>query len=184
MYIKPVAYEIVGTRRIPIFTPYVKMQYTPKYNPNGILVYKLIGVNIRKTDSGTYYTPIYSLVNKKGYNYKGHHIVEYGTSANFNFNTFLDATFQPISEDDLRSQRLMEYISRSIPNEKLQQYLLSFFSRAVPISQYYGMLGMQDFSSSKLFESYSQDDSADDSSSFVQSTKAPISAEDELDKRR
>ena len=184
MYIKPVAYEIVGTRRIPIFSPYVKMQYTPKYNPNGILVYKLIGVNIRKTESGTYYTPIYSLVNKKGYNYKGHHIVEYGTSANFNFNTFLDATFQPISEDDLRSQRLMEYISRSIPNEKLQQYLLSFFSRAVPISQYYGMLGMQDFSSSKLFESYSQDDSADDSSSFVQSTKAPISAEDELDKRR
>lgn len=184
MYIKPVAYEIVGIRRIPIFSPYVKMQYTPKYNPNGIMVYKLIGVNIRKTESGTYYTPIYSLVNKKGYNYKGHWIVEYGTSANFNFNTFLDATFQPISEDDLRSQRLMEYISRSIPNEKLQQYLLSFFSRAVPISQYYGMLDMQDFSSSKLFESYTQDDSADDSSSFVQSTKAPISAEDELDKRK
>ena len=184
MYIKPVAYEIVGIRRIPIFSPYVKMQYTPKYNPNGIMVYKLIGVNIRKTESGTYYTPIYSLVNKKGYNYKGHWIVEYGTSANFNFNTFLDATFQPISEDDLRSQRLMEYISRSIPNQKLQQYLLSFFSRAVPISQYYGMLDMQDFSSSKLFESYTQDDSADDSSSFVQSTKAPISAEDELDKRK
>lgn len=167
LYIKPVARISLGDRSYPIYSPYVKMQYTPRTNISGTIVYKLIGMYIHTSQStgSVTYRPVYAMVNKKGFSYRGHRIVEYGVSAHFDFNDFYDAEFQPINEQDFNTRKIIEYVSKSIPSLQLQRAMLDSFAQVVPISDYYQKLNMQDYTDQHLFEEYDASDLISDSDS-------------------
>ena len=76
--------------RYPIYPSFVKIKYGSTNSPSSYLVYELVGYNreVSKTTQQPVYTPIYTLVNKKGMRYKGHVITEYGRTDNYSFNFF------------------------------------------------------------------------------------------------
>jgi hypothetical protein len=72
----------------PIFYPYIKINDGLGYAPGNYHVYSLIGYKMA-IDPETKlmnYIPIYGLVSKKGYKYRGHTVVEYGVNTQFDFN--------------------------------------------------------------------------------------------------
>jgi hypothetical protein len=74
--------------KFPIFYPYIKINDRLGYAPGNYHVYSLIGYK-KAMDPDTNrlnYIPIYGLVSKKGYRYKGHTVVEYGKESQFDFN--------------------------------------------------------------------------------------------------
>ena len=76
------------TKKFPLFYPYIKINDGLGYAPGNYHVYALIGYKAA-TDPDTKllnYIPIYGLVSKKGYKYRGHTIVEYGKETQFYFN--------------------------------------------------------------------------------------------------
>lgn len=75
-------------RSFPIFYPYIKINDGLGYTPANYHVYSLIGYK-QAADPDTKrlnYIPIYGLVSKKGYKYRGHTVVEYGKESQFDFN--------------------------------------------------------------------------------------------------
>lgn len=82
------------TKSFPIFPPYIKYKDTMGNGIQNWHVYQLIGyksvpqLNANGKQTGLQqYTPLYGLVEKKGYKYKGHSIVEYGIDNSvFSFN--------------------------------------------------------------------------------------------------
>lgn len=91
--IKPLNWVTVDDIKYPIFPPYVKVKDSLGFEPANWHVYRLIGYIDKpertwqgKLTGRTLYTPIYGLVSKKGYSYKGHTIIEYGLSTQFEFN--------------------------------------------------------------------------------------------------
>ena len=76
----------------PLFAPYIKVRDGLGFGPQNWHVYTIIGYKssvevLPNGKSGlTTYIPIYGLVSKKGYKYKGHSIVEYGRETSFDFN--------------------------------------------------------------------------------------------------
>ena len=74
--------------KFPIFYPYIKINDGLGRTPANYHVYSLIGYK-QATDPETRrlnYIPIYGLVSKKGYKYRGHTVVEYGKESQFEFN--------------------------------------------------------------------------------------------------
>lgn len=74
--------------KFPIFYPYIKINYGLGHTPANYHVYSLIGYK-QAADPDTKrlnYIPIYGLVSKKGYKYRGHTVVEYGKESQFDFN--------------------------------------------------------------------------------------------------
>lgn len=74
--------------KFPIFYPYIKINDGLGRTPANYHVYSLIGYK-QAADPDTNrlnYIPIYGLVSKKGYKYRGHTVVEYGKESQFNFN--------------------------------------------------------------------------------------------------
>lgn len=74
--------------KFPIFYPYIKINDDLGRTPANYHVYSLIGYK-QATDPETgyiNYIPIYGLVSKKGYKYRGHTVVEYGRESQFDFN--------------------------------------------------------------------------------------------------
>lgn len=74
--------------KFPIFYPYIKINDGLGRTPANYHVYSLIGYK-QAADPETRrlnYIPIYGLVSKKGYKYRGHTVVEYGKESQFNFN--------------------------------------------------------------------------------------------------
>ena len=74
--------------KFPIFYPYIKINDGLGRTPANYHVYSLIGY---KQAAGPEtrrlnYIPIYGLVSKKGYKYRGHTVVEYGKESQFDFN--------------------------------------------------------------------------------------------------
>lgn len=91
--IKPLNWVTIDDIKYPIFPPYVKIKDSLGFEPANWHVYRLIGYIDKpertwqgKLTGRTLYTPIYGLVSKKGYSYKGHTIIEYGLSTQFEFN--------------------------------------------------------------------------------------------------
>lgn len=74
--------------KFPIFYPYIKINDRLGYAPGNYHVYSLIGYKkaIDPDTNRLNYIPIYGLVSKKGYRYKGHTVVEYGKESQFDFN--------------------------------------------------------------------------------------------------
>lgn len=75
-------------RSFPIFYPYIKINDGLGHTPANYHVYSLIGYK-QAADPDTKrlnYIPIYGLVSKKGYKYRGHTVVEYGKESQFDFN--------------------------------------------------------------------------------------------------
>lgn len=75
-------------RSFPIFYPYIKINDGLDHTPANYHVYSLIGYK-QAADPDTKrlnYIPIYGLVSKKGYKYRGHTVVEYGKESQFDFN--------------------------------------------------------------------------------------------------
>lgn len=74
--------------KFPIFYPYIKINDGLGHTPANYHVYSLIGYK-QAADPDTKrlnYIPIYGLVSKKGYKYRGHTVVEYGKESQFDFN--------------------------------------------------------------------------------------------------
>lgn len=74
--------------KFPIFYPYIKINDGLGRTPANYHVYSLIGYK-QAADPKTRrlnYIPIYGLVSKKGYKYRGHTVVEYGKESQFDFN--------------------------------------------------------------------------------------------------
>lgn len=74
--------------KFPIFYPYIKINDELGRTPANYHVYSLIGYK-QAADPDTKrlnYIPIYGLVSKKGYKYRGHTVVEYGKESQFDFN--------------------------------------------------------------------------------------------------
>lgn len=74
--------------KFPIFYPYIKINDGLGRTPANYHVYSLIGYK-QAADPETRrlnYIPIYGLVSKKGYKYRGHTVVEYGKESQFEFN--------------------------------------------------------------------------------------------------
>ena len=74
--------------KFPIFYPYIKINDRLGRTPANYHVYSLIGYK-QAADPDTNrlnYIPIYGLVSKKGYKYRGHTVVEYGKESQFDFN--------------------------------------------------------------------------------------------------
>lgn len=74
--------------KFPIFYPYIKINDGLGRTPANYHVYSLIGYK-QAADPNTNrlnYIPIYGLVSKKGYKYRGHTVVEYGKESQFDFN--------------------------------------------------------------------------------------------------
>lgn len=74
--------------KFPIFYPYIKINDGLGRTPANYHVYSLIGYK-QAVDPDTKrlnYIPIYGLVSKKGYKYRGHTVVEYGKESQFGFN--------------------------------------------------------------------------------------------------
>lgn len=74
--------------KFPIFYPYIKINDGLGRTPANYHVYSLIGYK-QTADPETRrlnYIPIYGLVSKKGYKYRGHTVVEYGKESQFDFN--------------------------------------------------------------------------------------------------
>ena len=74
--------------KFPIFYPYIKINDGLGCTPANYHVYSLIGYK-QAADPETRrlnYIPIYGLVSKKGYKYRGHTVVEYGKESQFDFN--------------------------------------------------------------------------------------------------
>ena len=91
--IKPLNWVTVDDIKYPIFPPYIKVKDSLGFEPANWHVYRLIGYIDKpertwkgKLTGRILYTPIYGLISKKGYSYKGHTIVEYGLSTQFEFN--------------------------------------------------------------------------------------------------
>lgn len=74
--------------KFPIFYPYIKINDGLGRTPANYHVYSLIGYK-QAADPETRrlnYIPIYGLVSKKGYKYRGYTVVEYGKESQFDFN--------------------------------------------------------------------------------------------------
>lgn len=74
--------------KFPIFYPYIKINDGLGRTTANYHVYSLIGYK-QAADPETRrlnYIPIYGLVSKKGYKYRGHTVVEYGKESQFDFN--------------------------------------------------------------------------------------------------
>lgn len=166
LYIRPNAYVRLSDETVlAVHPPFVKIKYAPSYNINGTIVYKLIGYRIYKTRSGRIrYVPVYSMVSKRGYNYKGNRIVEYGIGAHFEFNEFVDNVDAPIGPQDILKDSFMKSLRKANLSEQLQKQLIKDLETFVPISEYYQMISASDYSSSDLYESfYEQQEDEDDS---------------------
>lgn len=91
--IRPLNWVTVNGATFPIFPPYTKVRDSLGFGPENWHVYRLIGYIDKpefnksgKPTGRTIYIPMYGLISKKGYNYRGHTIVEYGNSTQFDFN--------------------------------------------------------------------------------------------------
>ena len=84
--IKPINWitNIADGKKYPIFAPYIKISDSRFNRPENWHLYTLVGYkyggDTRK------YIPVYGLISKKGYKYRGHTVTEYGVQTQFDFN--------------------------------------------------------------------------------------------------
>jgi len=66
--------------KIPIWSPYIKVNYGRSNDPTTTLIYRIVGYTSEenKNNKVKSFYPIYGLTNKNGMKYHGHTIVEYG----------------------------------------------------------------------------------------------------------
>lgn len=84
--IKPINWitNVADGKKYPVFAPYIKISDSRFNRPENWHLYTLIGY---KYDGDTRkYIPIYGLISKKGYKYRGHTVTEYGVQTQFDFN--------------------------------------------------------------------------------------------------
>ena len=85
--INPIAWVNTSEGTKPLFSPFIKIRDSFGFGVNNWHVFKLIGFKERAIDQKmSNYIPVYGLVEKKGYKYRGHTIVEYGKPTAFDFN--------------------------------------------------------------------------------------------------
>ena len=73
----------------PAYSRYIKVKIGKTNNPESWAVYKLVGVSQvadKKNPDKIHEYPVYQVVNKKGYKYRGHTITEYGRNDWHKFN--------------------------------------------------------------------------------------------------
>ena len=118
---------IYVNRTIPVYPNFVKVKYGNTSDPTSYMVYKLIGTKtmFNKQLRREFITPVYLAVNKKGYNYKGHRIVEYGRTDGYAFNYFPIG----ITEKDIQNGNLDKMIYNNPRLNDLQKK--SYYSNFV-----------------------------------------------------
>lgn len=72
----------------PLYPPYIKMNDNLGNEPKNWFVYRLFGFYTTTDETGNKvtYVPVYGRVPKKGYKYRGHQMVEYGSNTRLDFN--------------------------------------------------------------------------------------------------
>lgn len=164
--IKPLNWVTIDDVKYPIFPPYVKIKDNLGFEPANWHVYRLIGYIDKpertwkgKLTGRTLYTPIYGLISKKGYSYRGHTIIEYGIPTQFEFNKENEWDyFEALNNLDALSDMTDEVERTYFEQDKAYMHHIG------ELPSYSGMnyaIAEQD----RVFE-YDQDD-ADDSSEGV-----------------
>lgn len=164
--IKPLNQVTVDNIKYPIFPPYVKVKDSLGFEPANWHVYRLIGYIDKpertwkgKLTGRILYTPIYGLISKKGYSYRGHTIIEYGIPTQFEFNKENEWDyFEALNNLDALSDMTDEVERTYFEQDKAYMHHIG------ELPSYSGMnyaIAEQD----RVFE-YDQDD-ADDSSEGV-----------------
>lgn len=164
--IKPLNWVTIYDVKYPIFPPYVKIKDNLGFEPANWHVYRLIGYIDKpertwkgKLTGRTLYTPIYGLISKKGYSYRGHTIIEYGIPTQFEFNKENEWDyFEALNNLDALSDMTDEVERTYFEQDKTYMHHIG------ELPSYSGMnyaIAEQD----RVFE-YDQDD-ADDSSEGV-----------------
>lgn len=164
--IKPLNWVTIYDVKYPIFPPYVKIKDNLGFEPANWHVYRLIGYIDKpertwkgKLTGRTLYTPIYGLISKKGYSYRGHTIIEYGIPTQFEFNKENEWDyFEALNNLDALSDMTDEVERTYFEQDKAYMHHIG------ELPSYSGMnyaIAEQD----RVFE-YDQDD-ADDSSEGV-----------------
>ena len=84
--IKPINWitNIADNKKYPVFAPYIKIADSRSNRPENWHLYTLIGY--KYDGASKKYIPLYGLISKKGYKYRGHTITEYGVQTQFDFN--------------------------------------------------------------------------------------------------
>lgn len=84
--IKPINWitNVADGKKYPVFAPYVKISDSRFNRPENWHLYTLIGY--KYDGDSKKYIPIYGLISKKGYKYRGHTVTEYGVQTQFDFN--------------------------------------------------------------------------------------------------
>lgn len=129
--IKPLNWTKVDDDILPVFPPFIKINDLQGYSINNYHVYKLIGY-CRKYDQygNTQYIPLYGLVSKKGYKYRGHQIYEYGTSTRFDFNKENEYNYA----EALNNQEALVDMADSFERELWYDLAFSKNSKIFPLS--------------------------------------------------
>lgn len=104
--IQEYARDTLVKRSYPIYPKFVKLRYGIINSPSSFVVYELVGYQEKILKSKErQYVPVYMAVNKKGYRYKGHNVVEYGHQSVLPFNNI-----PVLSPNDLRNGALRDGI--------------------------------------------------------------------------
>lgn len=84
--IKPINWitNVADGKKYPVFAPYIKISDSRFNRPENWHLYTLIGY--KYDGDSKKYIPIYGLISKKGYKYRGHTVTEYGVQTQFDFN--------------------------------------------------------------------------------------------------
>lgn len=87
--IRPVNWVLNTTdgQKYPIFAPYIKINDGNGNLPANWHLYTIIGFGATPDENNRMqYYPVYGLISKKGYKYRGHTVTEYGVQTQFDFN--------------------------------------------------------------------------------------------------
>lgn len=150
-------------KKFPVFPTYIKYNDKTSYKDSAWHIYQLIGytktkeLNKHGRPTGLdVYTPIYGLVSKKGFRYKGHTVVEYGRNTMFKDNVENQWDYRQALENlealaDMVSVYEKEfftpYISNFTPIQELPSYQNNNYMKAAQKgfyhfneeTDYYGM---------------------------------------------
>lgn len=150
-------------KKFPVFPTYIKYNDKTSYKDSAWHVYQLIGYTktkeLNKFGKPTgldVYTPIYGLVSKKGFSYKGHTVVEYGRNTMFKDNVENQWDYRQALENlealaDMVSvyekEFFVPYINNFTPIQELPSYQNNNYMKAAQKgfyhfneeTDYYGM---------------------------------------------
>ena len=183
-------------KKFPVFPTYIKYNDKTSYKDSAWHVYQLIGYTKTK-ELNKYgrptgldvYTPIYGLVSKKGFRYKGHTVVEYGRNTMFKDNVENQWDYRQALENlealaDMvpvyEKEFFTPYISNFTPIQELPSYQNNNYMKAAQKgfyhfneeTDYYGMTDQEVDIYSETYNEETKSDRSDNNEIDTLATEA------------